>query len=157
VTLDLDREYIAELVDMEERDNADAECRCGVTYYANGRAKDPSRLIFKWHLIDPEIDQPITHRGRHGEPEPEEIWEHAPTSLQRSASSWFGKMWRYFEALVGHSLEDDEIDALVTNEDGNDRLPFELCGTRVRVWLGTYSGRPKVERIRPLVVPKSTA
>jgi len=140
--LDFDREYIAKLVDLEKRENAD-----DVRYDDNGNQVDPSRVIWKLELTDPTTGEVILRRGKGGEMVPFEVWAWTSTSTYFDPNGTMTSRGRqYMHALIGKRLSDEEVTELITGEDGNPDLPFALCGKKALVELRKYTSNGR-ERI----------
>jgi hypothetical protein len=121
--LDLDCPYIAELIDLEERLNADAPPR----FSQSGRQLSPRRWIWKFQLYDAVSDEPVERHGKRGGASPVEVWLFSSPSIFYDRQGRYTAATRkYMHALCGHVVSDLDVKELLA-ESG---LPFGLCGLR---------------------------
>lgn len=142
--LDMRKEYLAELIDLEERLNEDAPDR----YNDRGEVVSKVRVIWKYALQHYPSGKPVQRPGKNGEARNVEVWSWTSDSTYYDPNGRMTSRGREaIHALAGCVLTDDEVAELVTDAHGLETLPYALCGKKAIVELRTYTDSGGRERL----------
>jgi hypothetical protein len=131
-TLDLEVPFAAELVDLEEWQNQDAQPIEG----PDGHSIDMTRWVWKFHVFDAETGQQLlTKSGRGTRPLQVSMKTSCKISMSDTDQRYTAKVRKIMHALVGRTIRGVEAWAMI-EEAG---LPFDLCGKRCLLTLHRWS------------------